>query len=189
MIPLKSDTYDTRSTHSVDTYFSRKNTFKYAFFPHIIREWNKHDLQLRNAKHFKKFKHTLLKLARLTRDLIYGIHHSFGLNSFGLKLLTRLGLSHLNERRLKCNFKNGINPPCTSSLEVDSTNHFFLHCYYCSAIRISFFNGLNRISPQFYYFLKMCLSSTTFWQSNFWWKWLSKNTWNFNKIYFRVKKI
>ena len=33
LIPLKSDTYDTRSTHSVGTYFCRTNAFKYSFSP------------------------------------------------------------------------------------------------------------------------------------------------------------
>ena len=145
MIPLKNSTYDTRSTHSVGTYFSRANAFKYSFSPYAIREWNKLDLQLGNKKSFKKFRNTLLKRGRPTPDLIYGIHHPLG-----LKLLTRLrlGLSHLNEHRFKQNFKNCINPLCTCSLEVESTKHFFLNCHFYLALRISFLNDLN-ISPQF----------------------------------------
>ena len=42
------------------------------------------DLQLRNAKSFKKFRNTLLKLGLPTPDLIYRIHRPLG-----LKLLTR----------------------------------------------------------------------------------------------------
>ena len=115
LIPLKNNTYDTRSAHSIGTYFCRTNAFKYSFFPYTIREWNKLDLQL-------------LKLGRPTSDLIYEIHHALG-----LKLLTRLrlGLSHLNEHRFKHNFKNCINPLCTCSLEVESTKHFS-----CTAIII-----------------------------------------------------
>ena len=40
-------------------------------------------------------------------------------------------------------------PLCTCSLEVESTKQFFLHCHYYSALRISFLNDLNNISPQF----------------------------------------
>ena len=45
---------------------------------------------------FKKFRNTLLEFGGPNPDLIYRIHHSFG-----LKLLTRLrlGSSHLNEHR------------------------------------------------------------------------------------------
>ena len=105
LIPLKNKTYDTRSTHSVGTYFCRTNAFKYSFFPYTILEWSKLDLQLRNEKSFKKFRNTLLKLRRPTPDLIYGIHHPFG-----LKLLSRLrlGLSHLNEYRFKYNLKAAL---------------------------------------------------------------------------------
>ena len=70
LIPLKNNTYETRSTHSFGTYFCRTNAFKYSFSPYTIREWNKLDLQLCNEKYFKKFKNTLLKLGRPTPDLI-----------------------------------------------------------------------------------------------------------------------
>ena len=128
MIPLKNNTYDNRSTHSVGTYFCRTNAFKYSFFPYTIRERDKLDLQLRNEKSFKKFRNILLKLGQPTPDLIYGIHHPLG-----VKLVTRLrlGLSHLNENRFKHNFKNCINPLCTCSLEVESIKHFS-----CTAIII-----------------------------------------------------
>ena len=54
LIPLKNTTYDTRSVHSDGTYYCRTNSFKYSFCPYTIREWNKLDLQLRNAESFKK---------------------------------------------------------------------------------------------------------------------------------------
>ena len=62
LIPLKSDIYDTRSTHIVGTYFCRTHAFKYSYLPYTIREWNKLELQLRHEKAFKKFRNTLLKL-------------------------------------------------------------------------------------------------------------------------------
>ena len=58
LIPLKNNTYDTRSTHSVGIYFCSANAFKYSFFPYAMRGWNKLDLQLRNEKSFKKFRNT-----------------------------------------------------------------------------------------------------------------------------------
>ena len=84
LIPLKNNTYDTRSTHSVGTYFCRKVPSNTPFSPYTIREWNKLDLQLCNEKSLKKFRNILLKLGRPTPDLIYRIHHPLG-----LKLLTK----------------------------------------------------------------------------------------------------
>ena len=117
---------------------------------------------------FKKFRNTLLKLGRPTPDLMYRIHHPLGLN-----LLTRLRLvlSHLNEHRFKHTFKKCINPLCTCSLKVESTKHFFLHCLYYSALRISFLNDLNNILPQFALFLqdvfiKTLLSGNTIFDEN-----------------------
>ena len=83
LIPLKNNTYYTRSTHLDGIYYCRRNAFQYSFFPYTIREWNKLDLQLRNAEPFKKFINNLLKLGRPTLDLIYRIHCPLG-----LKLLT-----------------------------------------------------------------------------------------------------
>ena len=62
MIPLKNNAYYTHSTHLDVIYYCRRNAFK--FFPYTIREWNKLDLQLRNAESFKKFINNLLKLGR-----------------------------------------------------------------------------------------------------------------------------
>ena len=95
-----------------------------------IWESNKLNLQLHNAKSFKKFRNTLLKLGRPTSELIYKIHHPLG-----LKLLTRLrlGLSHLNEHRFKHNFKN-----CINLLWI---NLLLTYCHYYSTLCISFLNA------------------------------------------------
>ena len=134
LIRLKSDTYDTRSTHIVGTYFCRTHAFKYSYLPYTIREWNKLELQLRHEKAFKKFRNTLLKLGWPSSDLVYEIHHPLGLKQL---TLLRLGLSHLNERRFKHSLKNCINLLCACSLEVESTKHFFLHCHYLHSVFLS----------------------------------------------------
>ena len=71
---------------------------------------------------------------------VYGIH-----NPLGLRLLTRLTLvqSHPNKHK----FNHSFNPPCTCSLEIESTSHFFLHSdyynYICSALlnELKFLDG------------------------------------------------
>ena len=54
----------------------------------------------------------------------------------GIKYLTRLrlGLSHLNEHKFRQNFQDCLNPLCSCSLEVETINHYFLHCHYYNNI-------------------------------------------------------
>ena len=61
------------------------------------------------------------------QNSVYNIH-----DPVGIKYLTRLrlGLSHLNEHKFRHNFQDCLNPLCSCSLEVETTNHYFLHCHY-----------------------------------------------------------
>ena len=94
LLPLKSDTYGTCSTHSVGTYFCRTNASKNYFFAlYQSKTEYKVDLQLRNEKSCQKIRNT----------------------------------------------------------------------YFTSGCAI--------------YWRRFC-QNTTLWQSNFWWKWQSKNMWN-----------
>ena len=51
-------------------------------------------------------------------------------NPYGIKLLTRLrlGLSHLNEHKFKHGFNDTITFICIWGGDIESINHFFLHC-------------------------------------------------------------
>ena len=124
--------------------FVEQNVFKYSFFP-WGRNWerNKLHLQLHNAKFFKKFRNTLVKFERPSRDLIYRIHHLLR-----MKLLTRwrLGLSHFNDHRFKHNFENCINPLYKCSLLVESTKHFFLYCHSTPYFFLNWFTTIRTTS-------------------------------------------
>ena len=104
----------------------------FSFFRYSIIEWNKLDINLRNAKSFLKFRNSLLKIGRPMQNSIYNIH-----DPVGIKYLTRLrlGLSHLNEHKFRHNFQDCLNPLCSCSLEVETTNHYFLHYHYYNDIR------------------------------------------------------
>ena len=73
-------------------------------------------------------------------------------NYVGLKLLARLrlGLSHLNKHRFNYNFQNCINLLCICSLEVESTVHFFLHCYHYHNIKAKLLNSQNVIDTNLF---------------------------------------
>ena len=43
-------------------------------------------------------------------------------------VLTVVGLAHLREHKLKCNFQNCVNSICSCGLDIESNSHFLLHC-------------------------------------------------------------
>ena len=99
----------------------------------MIIEWNKLDINLRNAQSFLIFINPLLKIEIPIQNLIYNIH-----DPMGIKYLTRLrlGLSHLNDHKFRYNFQDCLNPLCPCSLEeFESTIHYFLHCQYYNDVR------------------------------------------------------
>ena len=110
-------------------------SFNNIFLPYSIIEWNKLYINLRNANFFLIFRNSLLKIGRQMQNSIYNIH-----NPVGIKYLTRLrlSLSHLNEHKFRHIFQECLNPLCSCNLEVEATNHYFLHCHYYNDIRKTF---------------------------------------------------
>ena len=77
------------------------------------------------------------------QNSIYNIH-----DPVGIKYLTRLrlGFSHLNEHKFRHNFQDCLNPLCSCGLEVETTNHYFLHCHYYSDIGKTLWDTVKEIS-------------------------------------------
>ena len=143
LIPTDSHTYNTRNIENVETYYCRTDLFKYSFFPYMMVEWNKLDINLRNAKSFLIFRNSLLKLGRPIQNPIYNIN-----DPVRIKYLTRLrlGLSHLNDHKFRHNFQDCLNPLCPCSFEVESTIHYFLHCQYYNDIRKTLLDTVKKIT-------------------------------------------
>ena len=142
LLPTESRTYNNRNIKNSETYYYRTDLFKYSFFPYVIVEWNKLDINLRNAKSFLIFTNSLLKIGRPIQNPIYNIH-----DPMGIKYLTRLrlGLSYLNDHKFIHNFQDCLNPLCRCSLEVESTIHYFLHCHYYKGIRKTLLDTVKKI--------------------------------------------
>ena len=68
-------------------------------------------------------------------------------DSLGVKLLTRLRLrfSHLNEHKFKDGFGNTINPMLILKTEVETTEHFLLHCQFYSTRSLGLFKNLEKV--------------------------------------------
>ena len=92
--------------------FCRTVSFKNSFLPYAIKEWNKLDSEIRNAKTYASFRKMLLNFIRPIGNSTHKIY-----DPLGIKLLTRLrlGFSHLSEHKFRHNFADSLNPLCSCS--------------------------------------------------------------------------
>ena len=69
----------------------------------------------------------------------------------GVKLLTRLRLqfSHLNEHKFRHGFGDTISAMCACRSEVETTEHFLLHCHLYSPQRLELFENLEKVDSSF----------------------------------------
>ena len=141
IIPKVNFESRTRQRENIPLLKTRTDAFKYSYFPNSIQEWNKISVSTRNLP-FTIFRNFLLKSIRPKPKLIFGLH-----NPKGLKHLTRLrlGLSHLREHKFKHNFQDSINPICSCGGDIETTEHFFLHCQNFSLFRVTLLNSLANI--------------------------------------------
>ena len=125
LIPVRPTLCQTRNALNIPPRNTNHNFFKNSFFPSTITEWNKLDPGLRKAESLSLFKTNILKFIRPLPNSVYNCH-----NPKGLKFITRLrlGLSHLREHKFKHSFQDTINPLCSCGLDIESTEHFLLHC-------------------------------------------------------------
>ena len=143
IIPKVNNESQTRQRDNIPLLKTRTDTFKYSYFPYCIKEWNKIDIITRNLS-FTKFRNILLKSIRPKLRSVFDLH-----NPNGIKHLTRLrlGLSHLREHKFKHNFQDSINPLCSCGGDIETTEHFFLHCQNFNHLRPTLLNSLDDIDP------------------------------------------
>ena len=65
----------------------------------------------------------------------------------GVKLLTQF--SHLNEHKFRHGFSDTINPMCACGTEVETTEHFLLHCQFYSTQILELFENLEKVESNF----------------------------------------
>ena len=125
LIPVRPTLYPTRNPLNIPLLNANHNFFKNSFFPSTIIEWNKLDPGLRKAESLSLFKTNILKFIRPSPNSVYNCH-----NPKGLKFITRLrlGLSHLRKHKFKHSFQDTINPLFSCGPDIESTEHFLLHC-------------------------------------------------------------
>ena len=114
-----------------------------SFLLYAIKEWNKLDPKIRNAKTYASFRKMLLNFIRPIGNSTYKIY-----DPLGIKLLTRLrrGFSHLFEHRFRHAFADSLNPLCSCSLEIEFTLDFLLRCQNYTTLRTTLMTDLKNIN-------------------------------------------
>ena len=146
IIPSSNANSITRNRANIPLLSSRTEFFKNSFFPNTIKEWNNLNITIRNSLTLSSFKNNILKIIRPSLNPVYYIN-----NPIGLKFLTRLRLnfSHLREHKFKHNFQDTLNPLCGCSLEIESTEHFFLRCLNYANERQTLLNEISKFDSTF----------------------------------------
>ena len=126
LIPSVHRFYDTRYNTNVLSFNCRTEYFKNSFFPNVIAEWNKLDMNIKSMASYTAFKNALLSFIGPKHGDTFGIH-----NSTEMQLLSRLrlGFSRLNEHKFRHNFRDFLNPLCECKLKPEPTFHFLLRCH------------------------------------------------------------
>ena len=137
VIPTSVRSYNTRNANNIPQFKVKHNFFKNSFFPSVLIEWNKLDLNISNSENLFISKKKLLKFIRPSGNSVIKCH-----NPKGIKLLTRLrlGLSHLRDYKFKLGFLDSLNPICSCGQNIETSTHFLLHCSNYSNERLSFLN-------------------------------------------------
>ena len=124
-IPVRPTLYPTRKPLNIPLLNANHNFFKFAFFSSTIIQWNEVGPGLRKTESLSPLKTNILKFTRPSPNSVYNCH-----NPKALKFITtlRLGLSHLREHKFKHSFQDTISPLRSCGLDIESVEHFLLHC-------------------------------------------------------------
>ena len=125
MIPKKNMSRPTRGSDNIPLLGIKHNFFQNSYFPSLIKEWNRLDIDIRKSDSISIFKKRILSFIRPLPNKVSNSH-----NPQGLKLLTRLrlGLSHLRYHKFMYNFLDTINPLCSCGSDIEAARHFLLYC-------------------------------------------------------------
>ena len=142
IIPTSVSPYNTRNANNVPQFIVKHNFFKNLFFPSVVIEWNKLDLNMHNSENLFIFKEKILKFIRPSGNSVFKCY-----NPKGVKLLTRLrlGLSHLGQYKFKHGFLDSLNLIYSCGEKIETSTHFLLHCSNYSNERLTFLNIIRNI--------------------------------------------
>ena len=133
----------TRNSNNITPFKVTYNFCKNSFFPSVISEWNKLDLEICNSASLEIFKNNLLNFIRPNPNSVFNIN-----NSLEIKLLAlfRIAFSHLKEHKFKHNFQDSVDPLCSCENDIELTVHFLVHSPNFTTQRQTLLNKLKSIN-------------------------------------------
>ena len=99
--------------------------FQSTFYPNCISEWNKLDPEIRLALSVSIFKKKLLSIICPLQKSVFGVYDPIGLSHLSQ---IRVGLSKLKFHKFRHNFRDTMNPMCSTNDGIEGTEHFLLLC-------------------------------------------------------------
>ena len=105
------------------------------------------DPDVRNVDTYSLFHKNLLAFIRSIENSIYTVY-----DPLGIKILhrLRLGFNQLRKHKFRHKFEDTVNPLCSCSFGIESTEHYFLRCYNYVIFRTTLMNKkLNSINSKF----------------------------------------
>ena len=101
------------------------STYRLTFFPSTIRDWNRLDKEIREAKSKNIFKKRILNKIRPKKDAYFGIRDH---NHIRYLTMLRVGLSPLRAHKFGHGFLDTSNGLCLLCNIKEDTEHFLLSC-------------------------------------------------------------
>ena len=104
--------------------------------------WNELGPELRGVDSLSVFKQRLLKLYRPLKKSLFDIYDTFGIKYI---FQLRVGLSPLKSHKKSHNFKDTPDATCCCTLNVETSQHYLLHCPIYTEQRRELFQKRNPI--------------------------------------------
>ena len=121
----------------------RTELFRNSFLPFTVNEWNKLDFDIKNSDSYVVFCKKLMAFKKPLENSIYSIYNPSGVRS---NHRLRLIFGHLQEHKFRHKFGDTVNSLCSSILETENTEHFFLRCQNNLSARKTLLHELSNIS-------------------------------------------
>ena len=131
-----------RYSNVLDNIFCRTNKYQNSFYPDTVNLWNDLGPHLREVESLSIFKKKLMKLYRPTKKTLFDIHDPNGIKWI---FQLRVGLSPLKRHKKNHNFLDTPNDTCDCALNVETSQHYLLHCSMFIDHRNELFQTVNPI--------------------------------------------
>jgi len=117
-------------------------SFRLSFFPSTIKDWNKLDNNIREAKSKLIFKKRILNKIRPKKASYFGIRDH---NHIRYLTMLRLGLSPLKAHKYRHGFQDIANGLCEVCNTKEDTKHFLLLCRSYTSLRTTLLQQISNI--------------------------------------------